>query len=224
MWRTVLRESNRTRRPDRIEGLARHRQIIATAGSRILLARAATLRPSITRPDVSDVGYRIGRSLGVACWASRGLDPPPGSARSGTGTSIVIPMILDAPGAVVTTSTRPDNLAVTLAARQQRGPVAVFDPRGLADGPGSIRSLRWSVVGGCERPRTAMLRAEALVPPIGRSGVANGTFWRQQALSVVRFLLYAAALDRRPPKEIYRWSHDPFPMKGIIGCAVVLIA
>ncbi|MBK6764433.1 MAG: hypothetical protein IPG68_14725 [Micrococcales bacterium] len=38
---------------------------------------------------------------------------PPGPARA---LHLVIPMLLDAPGAMVTTSTLPDNLAVTLGA------------------------------------------------------------------------------------------------------------
>jgi type IV secretion system protein VirD4 len=40
-----------------------------------------------------------------------------GPPRSGKGAHIVINTILDAPGAVVTTSTRPDNLTATLRAR-----------------------------------------------------------------------------------------------------------
>ena len=107
------------------------------------------------------------------------LGPP----RSGKGQSVVIPMILDAPGAVVTTSTRPDNLAITLAARASRGPVAVFDPQRLAQSATSLPAMRWSLVRGCESPQTAIIRAEALVSESGRSGVENGTFWRQQALS-----------------------------------------
>ena len=43
------------------------------------------------------------------------LGPP----RSGKGLHIVVNAILDAPGAVVTTSTRPDNLAATMTARQR---------------------------------------------------------------------------------------------------------
>lgn len=31
-------------------------------------------------------------------------------------------------GAVVATSTRPDNITITLDARRKRGPVAIFDP------------------------------------------------------------------------------------------------
>ena len=56
------------------------------------------------------------------------LGPP----RSGKGRHLVIPMLRAAPGPVVTTSTRPDNIAATLAARQARGPVTIFDPQHLA--------------------------------------------------------------------------------------------
>ena len=58
------------------------------------------------------------------------LGPP----RSGKGLHVVINAILDAPGAVITTATRPDNIAATITARSRRGPVAVFDPQRLADG------------------------------------------------------------------------------------------
>ena len=77
-------------------------------------------------------------------------------------------MILDAPGAVVTTSTRPDNITVTHAARRSLGrPVAVFDPQGLAAGVPD--GLRWSPVRGCDSPQTAMIRARGL-----SAGTGNG--------------------------------------------------
>jgi type IV secretory pathway TraG/TraD family ATPase VirD4 len=131
------------------------------------------------------------------------LGPP----RSGKGQNVVIPMILDAPGAVVTTSTRADNLAVTIAACMTRGPVAVFDPQDLVHAPSRLPALRWSLVRGCERPQTAMIRAEALVTDAGRSGVENATFWRQQAMSATWCMLHAAALDGRTAADLYRWSH-----------------
>ena len=83
---------------------------------------------------------------------------PPGA---GKGLHVVIPAILDWNGPVVTTSTRPDNLAVTMAARARRGPVAVFDPQRLA--PGIASAARWSPTRGCEDPQTAMARAAGLV-------------------------------------------------------------
>jgi len=190
-----------------VEGLATRGEVRRSAGSKALLARSATLRPSISRPRPGDVGYRLGTARRVGCWGSVEdsvlvLGPP----RSGKGMNLVIPMILDAPGAVVTTSTRPDNLAVTIAARTRRGPVMVFDPQHLAHAPG-VAALRWSLLRGCEEPQTAMIRAEALVADGAKSGVENASFWRTQALSVTRCMLQAAALDHRPPADLYRWSH-----------------
>ena len=195
--------------PTKADGLAARRQVVAAAGPSALLARGRTLRPSVTRPRPRDIGYRLGSSRGVPCWASVEdsmllLGPP----RSGKGYNVVIPIVLDAPGAVVTTSTRPDNLAVTLAARATGGrPVAVFDPQGLAPAGSHLPSLRWSPVRGCGRPQTAMVRAAALVSDAAGS-VENGAFWQQQTISAVRCLLHAAALGDRPPADLYRWSHS----------------
>ena len=52
------------------------------------------------------------------------LGPP----RSGKGYNIVIPMLLDAPGAVITTATRADNLSATMTARAAPGPVGRVRP------------------------------------------------------------------------------------------------
>jgi type IV secretory pathway TraG/TraD family ATPase VirD4 len=127
------------------------------------------------------------------------LGPP----RSGKGMNLVIPAVLDAPGAGVTTSTRPDNLAVTLQARRKLGRVAVFDPQGLARGVPA--GLRWSPVRGCEVPRTAMLRAAALCADAGES-VTESSYWRQQTQIAVRCLLHAAAVGARPTSALYSWS------------------
>ncbi len=209
-WRWSLSMGTQSKSPGplRADGLGTRAEVRTAAGAKALLRRAKTLRPSLARPRACDVGQRLGTSRGVACWASVEdsmlvLGPP----RSGKGMNLVIPMILDAPGAVVTTSTRPDNLAVTMAARSAYGPVMVFDPQRLAPGT-KLPSLAWSLVRGCEQPQTAMIRAEALVADAGRSGVENASFWRTQALSVTRCMLHAAALDGRPAAELFRWSHS----------------
>ena len=175
--------------------------------------RAAHTRPNLAKaaqPRPGEVGYLLGRSRGVQAWASVEdsmllLGPP----RSGKGLHVVIPVILDAPGAVVTTSTRPDNLTATMRAREAVGPVAVFDPQHLAAGvPGG---LRWSPVRGCETPQTAMIRARGLAAGTGMSkgGVEGGDFWQAQTETVLRCLLHAAALDGRAARDLYRWSLDP---------------
>lgn len=132
-----------------------------------------------------------------------------GPPRSGKGTHIVINSILDAPGAVVTTSTRPDNLTATLRARERRGPTAVFDPQHLADGLPA--GLRWSPVRGCDDPLTAMIRATGLAAGtgLGGGGVDNGGFWEGKTRTALQALLHAAALDHRPPSELFRWTLDP---------------
>lgn len=190
--------------PTQLLGLADRHDVVAAAGAKHLLARGPVLRPSTVKPVPNDLGFFLGTSRRSDCYASVEdsmviLGPP----RSGKGYNLVIPFILDAPGAVVTTSTRPDNLAATMTARAKRGPVAVFDPQGLARGV--TGALRWSPIRGCESPHTAMLRANALCAGAG-AGITDGGFWIQQTNTVVRCLLQAAALDGRTAVDLYRWS------------------
>jgi len=206
-WRRS--ERRRLANPRLLHGVATGPEVAAAAGLREVRRRARHARPSLHRPAGTDVGYRLGRSRGVEAWASVEdsmlLVGPP---RSGKGLHLVIPMILDAPGAVVTTSTRPDNLTVTLEARHAAGPIAVFDPQQLA--PNVTGSLRWSPVRGCELPQTAMIRARALAAGTGMSRtVDGGDFWQGQTETVLRSLLHAAALDGRTARDLYRWSLDP---------------
>lgn len=174
------------------------------AGRRRLRRSAATLLPGRAGLSLRHVGYRIGTSRGVACHASIEdsvviLGPP----RSGKGLHLAIPLILDAPGAVVTTSTRPDNLAVTLRSRRATGPVAVFDPQGLA--PGIRSSTRWSPIRGCRDPHVAMIRAKGLTSG-GANGTTDSNFWQASAEQAVRCLLHAADLGGRTSRDLYRWS------------------
>ncbi len=197
--------------PRRVAGTATGHEVTQTASPKALLKRAATLRPSLDEPAPSDVGYLLGSSRGKQVWASVEdsillIGPP----RSGKGLHVVINAILDAPGAVVTTSTRPDNLTATLRARRRNaGPVAVFDPQHLAKGVPA--GLRWSPVRGCEDPLTAMIRATGLASATGISagGVESGGFWEGKTRTALQGLLHAAALDHRSPAELFRWTLDP---------------
>lgn len=208
-WRLyAATSSRRSRIPAATPGMATRRDVTAATGEKALRRKAATLRPSLARASCDQLGWMLGRSRGVACWSSVEdstvlLGPP----RSGKGLHTVIPMILDAPGPVITTATRPDNLTATLDARQAVGPVAVFDPQRLT--PGVESTTRWSPIRGCEIPQVALVRARALCAEGDESGVENGTFWAQQAFTAVRCLLHAAALSSVEPVELYRWSLSP---------------
>jgi type IV secretory pathway TraG/TraD family ATPase VirD4 len=191
-------------------GLAGPREAEGIAGRVALLRRTAQVRPSLagTRPNPEQIGYRLGRARGRELWCavedSALLVGPP---RMGKGLHVVIPWVLDAPGAVIATSTRPDTLAVTHHARAARGPVAIFDPQRLAGLPGG---LRWSPVRGCEIPRTALVRARGLAAGAGYGrGVSDADFWSGQTETVLRCLLHAAALDGRRALDLYRWSLNP---------------
>ncbi|MFC3807648.1 TraM recognition domain-containing protein [Terrabacter sp. MAHUQ-38] len=188
----------------RREGMASRTEVGRAAGASRVKARASSLRPSLERPLVEEVAHVVGRSRGVECVVTVEdsavvLGPP----RSGKGLHLVIPAILDAPGAVVTTSTRPDNLTATLRARQSIGPVAVFDPQGLA--PGIPSAARWSPIRGCEDPHVAMVRAKALTKGAA-SGTTDANFWQSSAEQAVRALLHAAALGGCTAIDLYRWS------------------
>ncbi|MGP5390315.1 type IV secretory system conjugative DNA transfer family protein [Glutamicibacter arilaitensis] len=196
--------------PRRLAGVATRQDIADAVSTKALMRRAGNLRPSLDSPTAADVGYRLGTSRGQEVWASVEdsilvLGPP----RSGKGLHLVINAILDAPGAAVATSTRPDNLTATLRARQRGGPVAVFDPQHLAEGLPA--GLRWSPIRGCQSPLTAMIRATGLASATGLSagGVEGGGFWEGKTRSALQALLHAAALDDRPASELFRWTLDP---------------
>lgn len=222
-WMVVARIRHRaTRDPHRIQGTATARDIAATASKKALVRRGQTLRPSLQHPGAADIGYVLGRSCGREIWASVEdsilvIGPP----RSGKGLHLVINAILDAPGAVVTTSTRPDNIAATIRARQERGPVAVFDPQRLTEGLPEVNGhgVRWSPIRGCEQPLTAMIRASGLASSTGLSsgGVESGGFWEGKARSALQALLHAAALEKLSTRALFEWSLSASTATDAVG-------
>ncbi|WUK77212.1 TraM recognition domain-containing protein [Kribbella sp. NBC_00359] len=200
--------ARRTRALTKRPGLASAADIETSVGRSQVLRRGQSARPAVRRAEPSDVGRYLGRSRGRQCWSSVEdseivLGPP----RSGKGLHQIIGAIIDAPGAVVTTSTRPDNLVATVELRRTTGPVAVFDPQGL----GELEGIRWSPVRGCENPTTAIVRASGLAAGAGftKGGVSDGAFWHGQTEMALRGLLHAAAIDAAGVAQLYRWSLEP---------------
>ncbi len=197
--------------PHRIQGTATaatstrsHRRRHSYAAARPSVPRSSTRRPS-------DVGYLLGRSCGREIWASVEdsilvIGPP----RSGKGLHLVINAILDAPGAVVTTSTRPDNIAATIDARKERGPVAVFDPQRLTAGLRASAARRALVArsAAVSDPLTAMIRATGLASSTGLSSGGVG----------VRRLLGGQGPLRAPgaaPRRRTRAAPDSSPLRVV---------
>ena len=182
--------------------------------------RAAQTRPSLVgrRTDPRQLGLYLGRDLrsGQALYGSVEdsylyLGPP----RSGKGVHLIIPQTLDAPGPVLVTATRPDTLRHTMALRSERGPVAVFDPQGLA---GDVPRLRWAPQAGCADPLTAIGRARALAAGASLSAgtVSAGEFWQAMTEAVLRGYLHAAALEGMSMRDVLGWAArpgDPSPVR-----------
>jgi type IV secretory pathway TraG/TraD family ATPase VirD4 len=130
------------------------------------------------------------------------LGPP----RSGKTSSIVIPCVLDAPAAVVSTSTKPDVLAATHYRRWALGNCFVFDPSGTTPVPDGAYPLRWSPVVGCHRFEAAVSMAHALATAARPgSALSESAHWVERAEALLGPLLFAAALGGRDMATLYRW-------------------
>lgn len=188
------------------DGIAKASEI--RSQQRLARKRGKIIRPSLKRPKVRDVGIEFGTSQGQNIWASMEdsvclLGPP----RSGKGLHLLISAILDAPGPVVSTSSRADNYAATHQLRAERnGPVALFDPQGLT---GQATTIKWSPITGCEQPRVANQRASSLVKASGLGSSSENAVWQQPAIEILQSLLHAAALSGAGVAELYRWASAP---------------
>ncbi|WP_369208886.1 hypothetical protein [Streptomyces sp. PU-14G] len=110
--------------------------------------------------------------------------------------------VLEAPGAALVTSATPDLWAATKAARAKLGPVHLFDPTHACDTPDRIR---WSPHHGCADRTTATSRATALLAPLRSPRPIDATT-HSTAETMLRCWLHAAALEKRPFREVHRWA------------------
>lgn len=127
-----------------------------------------------------------------------------GPPRSGKSSSFIIPTLLDAPGPVVTTSTRPDVINETIEMVQRQGrPVYIFDPQNLARG--AYPTLRWSPVFGCAQLEVAHRRASAFSAGVPLSG-RDDAFWQAQAVAVLAPYLMAADVADLDISSVQAWA------------------
>jgi len=136
------------------------------------------------------------------------LGPP----RSGKTSSIVVPTVLGAPGAVVSTSTKPDVLRATASARRRSGPCLLYDPSGTVELPRGVEPVRWSPVQSCAEWDDALLVARSLVgaasrAPGGHGGAvpAGADHWTERAEALLAPALHAAALDGSDLATVLSW-------------------
>lgn len=172
-----------------------------------VVKRGGRLRPSLKAPTANDVGILVGTARRTDVYLtvedSVALIGPP---RSGKGRRVLVSAIIDYPGPIVTTSTRPDNLTITFEARKRQGDVAVFDPQGLS---GVRAGLRWSPILGCEDPLVAAQRGQALVAGTSLGRSQSNQEWGERAGVMLSSLLHAAAVGGRGVDAVYEWGANP---------------
>ena len=130
------------------------------------------------------------------------LGPP----RSGKTTSVVIPSVLDAPGAVVSTSTKADVMAQTFVRRWRLGNCYAFDPSGTVHLVKYVTPLRWSPVTGCDVFERAVTTAHSLASA-GRPNaqLTESAHWVERAEALLAPLLFAAAQTGSDMATVCRW-------------------
>ncbi|MFW0168765.1 type IV secretory system conjugative DNA transfer family protein [Rothia sp. P4278] len=188
------------------DGIAKGREVKLKAGRKALGKKANSIRPTMKKPKLSDVGVKLGSSDLQDVWQTLEdsvvvLGPP----RSGKGFYLVVNRILDSPGAVITTSTRGDNVAMTYKKRQEVGPCIVFDPQGLS---GVRSSLKWTPYRGCESPVVAVSRASALIGATSLGSSTNNAEWADYAKTILTYLLQAAALGKVSVATFALWGQN----------------
>ncbi|SMX91349.1 TraM recognition site of TraD and TraG [Brevibacterium iodinum ATCC 49514] len=196
-------------------GVAKRREVNKAMGHKAAVKVVGKVRPTLKeKPLPEKANIEFGYSEGIQSWIALEesivfIGPP----RSGKGVNILVKAIIDAPGPVITTSSRADNYAMTAAIRAKRGPVTLFDPQGLTGKP---TTLKWSPITGCETARVANQRATSLVSAAGLSEDSSNSEWRPPAIGIMQALLHACALAGEGVDTLMKWGTSPAEAKDAV--------
>jgi len=210
--------------PGRVLGMATTQQANQTLGVPRLRRVAPIIRPDLYTAsprqrsfDPRSVGWHLGagsQPRGCDLWVpwdrTAGVIGPQGSGKT---LDLLVPALLDAPGAALATLTKADDLLLTIDARAIGGrPIAVLDPFGLAPG---LPELVWDPIAGCEDPMTAERRAKAFTAGTIKGAVADGygddaaRFYAAEAAKVLQTYFHAAALAGHNLDVVLKWVANP---------------
>jgi type IV secretion system protein VirD4 len=164
-----------------------------------------------------DVGWKLGVSreprgvdLYVPYDRTAGVIGPQGSGKT---LDLLVPALIQAPGAAMTTLTKVDDLLLSFKPRSSGGrPAVVLDPFGLVPG---LPEVVWDPVAGCVAPMAAERRAKAFTAGTVKGAVAEGhgdeaaRFYAAEAAKVLQGYLHAAALVGGDLNTVLPWIADP---------------
>ena len=165
----------------------------------------------------SEVGWRLGKAKephGGQLWVpwdrTAGVIGPQGSGKT---LDLLVPALLGAPGAAMTTLTKVDDLLLSFTSRSGRDrPCVVLDPFGLVPG---LAEVVWDPIRGCVDPLVAERRAKAFTAGTVKGAVAGGNgddaarFYAAEAAKVLQGYFHAAALTGRTLEQVLGWVARP---------------
>ncbi|CCE76604.1 type IV secretory system conjugative DNA transfer family protein [Clavibacter nebraskensis] len=126
--------------------------------------------------------------------------------RVGKTTSLVVPAILAAPGALVTTSNKPDVVRATRDLRAGVGTAWVFDPQQVVD---EEPTWWWDPLSSVTDDTSAAKLAGHFAAGSREADDRGDAFFDAAGKDLLTGLLLAAALDRRPITDVLGWLTDP---------------
>ncbi|MDK9494414.1 TraM recognition domain-containing protein [Streptomyces katrae] len=196
----------------RVQGTAKARDIEPLL-AKAITAKARSLRPSLKDADriaASDTGILLGNLQGSRTEVRMGYEDVAVAImapRSGKTTSLAIPSILAAPGAVLLTSNKAAGDAYTTCfdARSRVGWVWSMDPQQIAHAP---RTMWWNPLADAKSLEGAnRLAGHFLAASVDAS--QQGDFWSKAGSNILSQLFLAAALDNRPITDVMQWLAFP---------------
>ena len=215
----------RTPRSDSIYRQLGRQQPVAPLALPAQRAAAARLRPTTlagTKPGAvgpGDVGLALGQ---VDTGTGAGLMTYAGwedvllcvmAPRSGKTTSVAIPAVCSAPGAVVATSNKLDILFTAAMRAEATGLTPwVFDPQEVARTP---QTWWWDPLAGISTVEEAERLAGHFICEVEDE---KNSIWPMSATELLSALLLAANLTGADLTQVYKWladEHDPAPVAAL---------
>ncbi|GAA3224586.1 hypothetical protein GCM10017691_12700 [Pseudonocardia petroleophila] len=195
-------------------GVASSSDIVRVGSAVAMRRRAPNVRPSLRagsrwdraaqllRLPAAAVAVELCRVGALRVWASiEDVVLVFGGPRVGK-TQWLAGRVLDAPGAVLVTSTRTNLLDQTGPMREEIGPVFVFNPVGLGGRPSTIT---FDPLTGCCDPPTATERATDMLAVATRPGGGDREYWDEQGRRNLAALMHAAALGGLTMNTVQVW-------------------
>lgn len=204
------------RRGRRHQGMASRLALFVWTSRWAMLRKACAVRPSLAelprwrlwfRVPVTEFAVPLVKIGGR--WAYGALEDVTlrvGGPRTGKSVEL-LGKAVDAPGAILVTSTRTDLLDAAAPARMERlgQAAAVFNPSGVG---GIASTVKFSPLHGCRSAQVAYARAEDMIG--GREGSGgDAERWDAQARRVLALLMHAAAMADTGMHSVQRWIADP---------------